>query len=171
MDEIKELFLKKPNKEFHVRGIAKLLKISPTSASKHLKQLENEKLIVSEKKYGHLIFKADTESINYKVQKRNYNLNSIYNYKLINHLQKEYNQPEAIVLFGSYSRGEDTENSDIDLLIISPIKKELKLDKFEKKLERKIQLFVISKEEFKNTNINLKNNWINGIVLEGYIEI
>ena len=168
---IKELFFKSPNKEFHVRSVAKLLDISPTSSSKYLKELENEKIIFSEKKYNHLIFKANTESKEYRVEKRNYNLKSLYDTKLISSLVKEYNHPEAIVLFGSYFKAEDNEESDIDILIISPLKKELDLQKYEKKLQRRIQLFTVSKEEFKKTNKNLKNNWINGIVLEGYIEI
>lgn len=168
---IKKLFFKFPNKEFHVRSVAKLLDISPTSSSKYLKQLENEKIIFSEKKYGHLIFKANTESKKYRVEKRNYNLKSLYDTKLISSLVKEYNHPEAIVLFGSYFKAEDNEESDIDILIISPLKKELNLEKYEKKLQRKIQLFNFSKEEFKKTNKNLKNSWLNGIVLEGYIEI
>ena len=32
----------------------------------------------------------------------------------------EVTQPEKIILFGSYARGEATERSDIDLLIIQP---------------------------------------------------
>lgn len=31
-------------------------------------------------------------------------------------------QPEQIVLFGSYAKGEPTENSDVDLLVVLPFK-------------------------------------------------
>jgi predicted nucleotidyltransferase len=171
MNKIKYIFFKNPEKEHHVRHIAKQLNISPTSASKYLKELEKKEILTSEKKYGHLIFRANTESKKYQVLKRNNNILSLYDSGLINFLQKTYNYPEAIILFGSYSKGEDTSRSDIDLLIITPAKKEHKLEKFEKKLGRKIQIFEISKEELIKTNANLKNSWINGIVLEGYIEI
>lgn len=34
-------------------------------------------------------------------------------------LRKEYNA-QAIILFGSYARGEATEHSDVDILVIAP---------------------------------------------------
>jgi len=36
-------------------------------------------------------------------------------------LKKNYNA-EKVILFGSYARGEETEDSDVDLLVISPRK-------------------------------------------------
>jgi predicted nucleotidyltransferase len=45
----------------------------------------------------------------------------IKNSELISFLEYKYT-PEAIILFGSFSKGENGKNSDIDILIISPIK-------------------------------------------------
>jgi predicted nucleotidyltransferase len=39
--------------------------------------------------------------------------------KISERLKKSYNA-EKIILFGSYARGEETEDSDIDLLVIAP---------------------------------------------------
>jgi predicted nucleotidyltransferase len=39
-----------------------------------------------------------------------------------NRLKKEYNAKQ-VILFGSYAKGEETEGSDIDLLIIAPTQK------------------------------------------------
>ncbi len=39
--------------------------------------------------------------------------------RIAERLKKEYNA-EKVILFGSYARGEATEDSDIDLLIIAP---------------------------------------------------
>ena len=92
---------------------------------------------------------------------------------LIEYLVEAFNQPEAIVLFGSFSKAEDNKNSDVDILIISSKKQEPNVEKFEKKLNHKIQLFIHSKKELeklKNKNKELFNNWINGIVVYGYFE-
>jgi predicted nucleotidyltransferase len=56
----------------------------------------------------------------------------------------------SIILFGSYARGEETKNSDIDLLIITDKKVDTK--KMEDKLKEinlKISSLIFTKEEFK----------------------
>ena len=95
------------------------------------------------------------------------NLFILYDSGVIEFLKNKI-MPNSIVLFGSFSRGEDLEESDIDLFIESEIKV-IDLKKFEKKLKRKINLNF-------NSNINnLKkpflNNLINGIVLYGGISL
>jgi len=174
VDNLLDFFIKNPEKEFHVRELSKLLKKSPTTISKYLKDLERKKILVSEKKLNHLLFMANTKSNSFKQIKLNHNLNFLHNSGLINYLIKEFNYPEAIVLFGSYAKAENTIQSDIDLLIISSSKKRVNLEKFEKKIESKIQLFIHSKEEIKKMkekNKELLNSWINGIVIYGYLEM
>lgn len=41
--------------------------------------------------------------------------------KISERLKKSYNA-EKVILFGSYARGEETEDSDVDLLVIAPLK-------------------------------------------------
>ncbi len=41
--------------------------------------------------------------------------------KISDRLKKTYNA-EKVILFGSYARGEETEDSDVDLLVIAPRK-------------------------------------------------
>ncbi len=173
MDKLLEFFIREPEREFYVREIAKILKNSPTTISKYLKKYENKKILISKNKLNHLLFRANTDSRQFKQLKLNYNLNALQESGLIEYLVEEFNQPEAIVLFGSFSKAEDNKNSDIDLLIVSFRKQEINLEKFEKKLGHKIQLFVHSKndlEKLKNKNKELFNNWINGIVIHGYFE-
>lgn len=93
-----------------------------------------------------------------------HNLDQIIN--LIEFLKKEF-MPNCIILFGSFARGEDIEDSDIDLFLECK-KKNINLSKFEKQLNRKIQLHF--NDNFKQYAKELKNNIINGIILDGYIE-
>ncbi|MEA3414502.1 MAG: nucleotidyltransferase domain-containing protein [Nanoarchaeota archaeon] len=172
MDKILTLFIKEPEREFHVREIAKILKRSPTTISKYLKEYKN--ILLSKNKLNHLIFKANTESTKFKQLKLNYNLNILHESGLVNYLSKEFNHPSAIILFGSFAKAENNSNSDIDLLLISSKKQEPNLKKFEKKIGHKIQLFIHSEKELEKLKIKNKelfNNWINGIVIQGYFEV
>ena len=99
-----------------------------------VKKFEEKGILKSEKKFNHLLFKANTQNKKFKQFKLNYNLNLLHDSGLINHLIKEFNHPEAIILFGSFAKAENISSSDIDLLIVSSVKKEINLRKFEKQL-------------------------------------
>lgn len=166
------IFLKNPTKEFHVRELSRILKKSPTTISNKLKELEKKDLLDSNKKYGHLLFSL-REGKKTKRLRKNYNIEKLENSGLIEFLEDYYNFPEAIVLFGSFEKGENNENSDIDLLIISAKISEPNLRSFEKKLGHKIELFVHNKKDLqklRDKNKELFNNWINGNVIYGYFE-
>ena len=173
-EKIIEFFVKEPERQFYVRELARILKKSPATISKYLKDYKRKEVLKGEKKYSHLLFKANNEGKEFKQLKINYNLNLIKNSGIADFLSKELNNPKAIVLFGSFAKGEDAEKSDIDLLVITSAKKELNLDIFDKKLGRKIQLFLFSEKEIekmKESNKELLNSLINGIILYGFFEV
>lgn len=175
MEELKErllsFFFEEPEREFYVRELARLLKKSPTTVSKYLLDLEKERILISCKKLGHLFFRASLSN-EFKDIKFYFNLRKIRKSGLIEFLEEEFNFPSAIVLFGSFGRAENIKGSDVDLLVISSSKRELDFSFFEKKLGAKIELFVYSKEELCfMKNKELLNNFINGFVLNGYIDI
>lgn len=168
-----DYFINEHEREFHVRELAKLTKKSPSTISKYLKQLEKEHILVSENKFNHLFFKANSDNPFFKEKKLFYNLNALRNSGLIESLKDNYN-PEAIILFGSFAKAENIDKSDIDILIITHSKKEVNLNIYEKKLKHKIQLFLHSPsdiEAMKVKNKKLLNNFVNGIKLEGYWEV
>ena len=74
--------------------------------------------------------------------------------------------PEAIILYGSYAKGESINSSDIDLFIIGKEKK-IKISEYEKKLGKEVHLMF---NDAKKIPKELKNNLINGIVLRGYFK-
>ena len=79
-----------------------------------------------------------------------------------------YCYPNAITVYGSYAKGEDIEESDIDIFILTRSIKNLKLENFEAILKKRVH--VIMKETLKDT-LNLKIEIINGIVIYGYLKI
>lgn len=75
--------------------------------------------------------------------------------KMVEKIIKEY-QPKKIILFGSYAYGEPTEDSDVDLLIVS--KRSIKPDEiyrrrhgFLKDFSIPVQLVCVSDKEFAET--------------------
>ncbi|MBI4438989.1 nucleotidyltransferase domain-containing protein [Candidatus Woesearchaeota archaeon] len=174
IDSFLEYFFKEPVKWFHVREMARLSKVNATTASKYLNELNREGFILRKLERGHLLFKADTESATYKDAKVCRNIRQIKGSGLIEYLDKELHFPTAIVLFGSFSRGENDKNSDVDIFALSNIKKQVSLDKFNKLLGAEIQLFLKSNEEFRDMqkkNKNLANSILNGSIIKGFLEV
>ncbi|HLD55761.1 MAG TPA: nucleotidyltransferase domain-containing protein [Candidatus Nanoarchaeia archaeon] len=150
--------------------IAKKLNVSSTAIAKALKDLEKEKLVLIKKdKLMNLnIIQLNRENFRTMQLKRVNNLKSFYESELLEKLEDSF--PGAtIILFGSYSKGEDTIKSDIDLAIISKKEKNLELSKFEEILKRKIIINFYSSP--KEIHKELKESLCNGIVLSGGIEL
>lgn len=157
-----DVFFEDPELKIHLRALARKMNKHPSTISKEIKK---HKSILNAEKKDHLIEISSKNNEAFRRQKQIDNLRKIYESEVIDLIKEEYNIPEAIILFGSYARGEDTKRSDIDIAIITKQKKELDLKKYEKKLKRPIQLLELSEigeEMFESLS--------NGIVLEGYLE-
>jgi predicted nucleotidyltransferase len=162
-----KLFLDSPTESFRLREIARLTKISPPSVMIYLKEFENNGLIKKQIKRKIPFYTAIRDDPNFILYKKLSILFELNNVGLIEYLWDNLS-PEAIVLYGSFSKGESIENSDIDLFILGK-EKELTISEFEKKLNKKIHLlFKASLKEIPN---ELKNNLLNGIILKGYIKV
>ena len=88
-------------------------------------------------------------------------------------LQKAGN-PSVIILFGSYRKGDDTEESDIDLavevlgdapVLIEPL---AVIESFGFRKNVPVNLHIFSRDM---VDLNLFSNIANGIVLEGFLEV
>lgn len=168
-ERIKEHFFINPNSKMRVREIEKALGLPLPSVIRYCKELKSEGILTIVKTGNVVFYTADRANSNFILEKKLFNIKSIYLSGLVDFIKKELSNP-AIAVFGSYSRGEDIEDSDIDLYIETPSKKDINLKVFEKKLKRKIQVFRHrSIEEVRNTR--LSNNIINGIMLNNYIEV
>ena len=164
---ILQKFFDFPRREFHIRELCRLTKISQPSVINHLKELLKENLIIKEKKSIYPTFRANREDENFKTYKKFDIILKLNKTKLIDYIYDSC-LPNSIILFGSASKGEDIEESDIDLFIQSEEKK-LNLEKYEKSLNREVNLFF--QEDFNKLSKELKNNIINGIILRGYLKV
>ena len=172
--QILKHFIEEPEREFHIRELAKITKTAPTTATVYLEDFKKENLLEKSKSRNVILFKANLENPLFKEIKKHYNIINILKSGLLEYLNEQLNYPEAIILFGSYAKGENTKNSDIDLFILTESKKEISLKQFEEKLIPEIQLFIYNKKELNNLkkiNKDLLNNILNGIKLSGFIEV
>ena len=167
-NKLKEYFFMHPTEKLRIREIERRAKVTLPSVVRYVKELEDEKILTSTVISGVKLYFADRTSKQFLLEKKLFNIKFLHDSGLVDFLVNGLENP-AIVLFGSYSRGEDTEESDIDLYIEKHLEYELKLDAFEKKLNKKIQLFCYkSIKQVKNEH--LANNIINGITLNGFLE-
>ena len=158
-----EMFFNNPRKEFHIRELSRMTDISAPTILLAVKELEKLKLINTHKKGNLKIAKASL-SIEFFHAKRVRNLQMLYESSLVNYLSNLYENPKAIVLFGSFSRGDDVETSDIDIAVITNMEKKSDLKLFEKKFGKKISIHEINIKEISK---EFYSNLINGIVVEG----
>jgi len=165
---IREYFFVYPTAKLRVREIERALSLPLPSVIRYCKELEKEDILAIQKT-GNVNLYTASRNEKYLLEKKLYNIRQLHESGLIEHLRIELSNP-AIVLFGSYAKGEDTENSDIDLYIETPSKKKADLAKFEKQLLRKLQVFQ-HKSIKEIANPHLANNIINGITLNNYIEV
>lgn len=165
--KVMKLFFDNPEKKFHIREIARQTSLSAPGVLKILKKLKEETLLVSERENIVENVKASRNE-KFFLLKKAYNELSLFESGLIALLKDEYEEPEAIVVFGSYARGEDISESDIDIAVVT--KKEVKpsLRKFEKYLKRKISFYEI---QIGNSSKEFLNNLANGTVVYGFLRV
>jgi len=153
-------------RRINIRGYAKIMGISPPTASKLLASYHNDKMLLRTTYKNLILFYANKENSNFIDLSRIYWRDKLNN--LISYMEKEVTCP-VIILFGSVSKAEAKHDSDVDLAIFGQ-KKDLEIKKFEKKLNRDIQLFWFrTMKDIQNKN--LANNIVNGYILRGRLSV
>lgn len=149
-----KFFLENPYEEYYLRELAKKLKLSPFAIKKYCDILVREDIIKEERKANLRFFCANASSLFFKQLKISFNINLILKCGLLNFLKENIANVSSIILFGSMAKGEDSKESDVDILVIGK-EKYLNLEKIEEKLDKKINLHILSWSEW---NKNAENN-------------
>ena len=170
--KVLEVFFDNPLPEgigFQLREISRKIKLAPKSVKLYLKELEKENLIIERKHriHNYPVYYANRDNDYFKFLKRLNIIRRIKESGLLDYLDEKC-MPEVIILFGSASRGEDVKDSDIDLFLQCKEKK-MDLIKFEKELNRKVNVFF--EENFDKLSKELKQNVINGYKLNGFLRV
>ena len=129
---------------FYVRELAQKLSISTGAASSQLRILAESGLVTSEQKGRTLMYRADISQPLVREAKIFRNLAELTPF--IADIRENVTR---VILFGSCATGEDTEESDIDLLIETSDKSALQkiIARHEEEIPRKISPIIVSAEE------------------------
>ncbi len=163
-----------PEKEFSLSDLAKEAGVAKAHIGKILDEFYSLDLITITKLSKIWRIKPNQQSPEYIKSKIVYNLGFIYHTNVVEFLNEEFNNPKAIILFGSFRKGDDVSTSDIDIAIESDdangyqIFMHKKLVEFENQIGRKIQIHLFNR---KDIDLNIFNNIANGIVLSGFLEV
>src|SRR3989344_4316979 len=160
LDKVLELYHEHPQQPFTVRAIARRIGIPKSSVQLYLRELRRQHFIDAENRA--------VPSLLFTTRKICYFLEKIVSCGLLDFLIKELN-PSCIILFGSVRKGDSVAESDIDMFIESPVKKELDSRPFERRLHHPIQLF--GERNIHAPPPQLLNNVVNGIKLQGSFRV
>ena len=167
MGQIENVFFENPTLDFHIRGIARMLKIPKTTVSYQVKRLLKEELIVKNKKSVFPSFRANETSEIYRFCKTQEFLKELVCSGVLDHLERELH-PRCIILFGSFAKGEYGNKSDIDLFVQSK-EATINIGKVEKKLRHNIH--ILFEADTNKLSAELLNNIANGIKLRGFLKV
>ncbi len=158
-------FFKDCYRRINVREYARLMKISPPTASKLLQSYVIEGLLKRNQDKLYIYYSANAANKTFIDLSRIYWQESLQQKGLLEYIAKEY-KLAVIILFGSLAKAEVTQDSDIDIAIFSPSKHKIDVSNFEKKLKRKIQLLIYSSPD-ETKNKELLKNIYSGYILKG----
>jgi len=172
--EVLFYFFSHPYKEVYLRELARKANVSIFSAKQAVDELVREKILLERKNGNMRYIRANMESLFFKQLKIAFSIKKIEESGLIYYLVENVPAISSIVLFGSIAKGEDDENSDVDLLIIGK-KRKIDLSKFEKKIGREIRAIVMKwsewREYIKKDRALYREIITNGIVLYGNMPV
>jgi len=169
-------FFSFPNARTSLNELSSCLKISKTTARKASEKLISEGFLIKEIHAKTWIIQANQRHRYNFSEKVSFNLAMVYKayYEQIRKkIQDIVPNPQAVMLFGSYRKGDDNEKSDIDLAVEIQEDKELKiinlctLGSLGYRKNVLVNLHIFSRSA---VNINLFSNIANGILLDGFLE-
>jgi predicted nucleotidyltransferase len=163
---ILELLFKYPTRRFSYREIERQTGLSIGTVSKYVPDIVLQDHAKVEVMPNAKYVTAVPDSERFVMLKRIANMKRLYTSGLIDHLATEL-RPIALVLFGSFGKGTDFEDSDIDICVIGGRKKEIDLRKFEKKLAREIKL--VELQNLERCEPEFRQAVANGVVLHGQL--
>ena len=167
-------FFSYPNEKFGLNELSAELKISKTTAKSVVTKLVNEGFLNKEE-IGKIWRISCNPNSEYNTSRKiSYNLSMVMESNILREIHKIIKNPRAVILFGSYRKADDTENSDIDIAVEILDNENLRIielgefPKFGYRKNVKVNLHVFSRNKI---DLNLFSNIANGIVLEGFLEV
>jgi predicted nucleotidyltransferase len=162
-------FFTNPEKSFYVRQLGIILNVDPGNLSRELRKLEQEGIFISSTK-GSIKF--------YSLDKKYPLFNDLKNIVFktegiegsLRQLVSEYAGIELVFIYGSYAKGKEQVNSDIDIVVVGSFPRDeftRKLRMLESRLNREVNFSSYTKTEFGKES-QIKGGFLN-IVIKGKV--
>ncbi len=145
-------FLANPNTSFHIKQLARLLKVSPASVSSAVKSFDEDGLLSKEEKGLAHIYRLDFDNSMVAPLKKAYGFAFVLSSKPKMKFIEIDPNIISLALFGSYAEGSFDEKSDIDFLIVTGTRKEIFIKaakRLEEELEKEVSLSVLKLSEWR----------------------
>src|SRR3989344_3787543 len=124
-------------RRINIREYARIQGISPPTASRLLEEYRKHSLLKKEEDRNYFYYFANRESSLFIDLSRIYHKHMLEKSGILGYLESVLLNP-VVILFGSLSKAEAKKDSDIDIAIFTPTRKEINLKKYETILKRKI---------------------------------
>ncbi len=170
--KILELLILNADSEFYLRETAKRVGISPAYVKKELKNLQELNLILQRKRGNMILFKINKNSPIFEELKSIF-LKTESLGDFIRKNLRELGEIKYALIYGSFAKGVESKESDIDLLIIGTVREEELIKvirKIEGKMGREINYIIWSESEFKE-KANKKHHLLMDIIKNPVINL
>lgn len=146
-------FLANPNTSFHIKQLARILKVSPASVSSAVKSFEKDGLLSKEEKGLAHIYRLDSDNSMVTPLKKAYGIAFVLSSKPKEIFLEVDPNIISLALFGSYAEGSFDEKSDIDFLVVTGARKEKLINaakRLEDELEKEVSLSVLKLSQWRD---------------------
>jgi predicted nucleotidyltransferase len=149
--ELLRIFFTNPDKSFFMQELGRIMGKKPGVFQRTLNIMEKEGLVRSEYRGHARFFQANKESFLYS-EVKSIIAKTLGVQGTLRELVRGFKDVKMALLYGSFAKGEEREDSDIDLLVVGKPQAERELlreiPKYEKKLHREINYKLYSEKEY-----------------------
>ena len=163
-------FLEHSTSSIYVKELARILDVSPGSVSSALKRFKKWGLVEKEEIGQTHLHKLNNELVVVRELKTTFMLMQLQEIGFVDRLLTIDDNIISIALYGSYATGEYDEKSDLDLLLISPLKLDLNefIEHIEKKLKRVVSIEIFSLSQW-NKLKERKDPFYNNVMMNNIL--
>jgi len=146
---ILKTFLFNPEVEFHLRQLSREIKITPIYVKKELENLKKINLVIESKKGNLNLFKINKKSPLFNELK-----SIFFKTEFLAEIIKEIidkNEIDFAFIYGSFAKGVESKDSDIDLFVVGGIKEDKLIEiihKIEERTSREINYILWDRDTF-----------------------
>ena len=152
--KVLSLFLENPHTSYYLRESARILNMDPMTVKRSLDLLVEDEFLVKVEEKNRILYRTNIENPALRHLKISYNLSWLREKGMVDFIINRMKSVTSIMLFGSFAKGENDENSDVDILTIS-LDKDKPTAELAKLLGRDVNLVNFTPAQWSN---QAKNN-------------